>query len=549
MSLKMRNEMSAETQKSRGPLVSVLMPTFNRRRYFTEALASALHQSYTNLQVIVVNDGGHDVSEIVESYNDSRVVFINRKENCGKASSLNEALERARGKYIAYLDDDDLYYPNHIETLVNTLENQSNCQVAYTDLYKAYCKIMPDGSRQILGKIVEISRDFDRFLMLYFNHALHVSLMHRADLIEKTGLYNERLNILIDWDMTRRLAFFCDFCHVPEITGEFYSPIGECDRISIQRRKDQNEYIRNVLTIRTTRPAKPWPKIDDMSIIVVADRLDKQAGETIGAIWRHTFYPYKLYLPLPQADLGRLKTDMPNIEVVQIEPAASPGQRVDAALQKCDGKYVTVVPSGFAIQEMWIENPLYAMINSSTSRQGFELEGSTQAAWAAVVTKEDLQYARKNFAELSVQQSLTRAGIALRKPSPDELPFQFDYLLQQAQLAEKDGSWMQAARMFEYICEKCQNQLWMKTLAARAFYRAGEHSKASELSKQVNLQRPTVDTLLVEAKVAREKNDVNRAIELLTTAEQILLGEADCLTAAEANTQPEQQRSLEGFTG
>ena len=543
-----RNEMRAGPQKSRGPMVSILIPTFNRRQYLAEALASALHQSYANLQIIVINDGGHDVRDIVESYNDSRVVFINRKENRGKAYSLNEALVRAKGKYIAYLDDDDLYYPNHIETLVNALENQTDCKVAYTDLYKAYCKIMPDGSRQILGKVVEISRDFDRFLMLYFNQALHVSLMHRADLIEKTGLYNERLNILIDWDMTRRLVFFSDFYHVHEITGEFYSPVGESDRISIQRRKDKSEYIRNLLTIRTTRPAKPWPKIDDMSIIFVTDNLDKQAGQTIGLIWRHTFYPYKLYLPLPQADLDRLRTDMPNIELVPVGPLWSSAQRVDAALQKCDGKYISIVPSGFAIQEMCVENPLYALINSSANSEGFEFDGSADAVWAAVVKKEDLQYARKSLPKLPVRQSLAEAGIPLRQPRPDELPFQFDHLLQQAQSAEKDGNWMQAADMFEYIAENYRNKLWMKTLAARAFYRARDHNKASKLSNQVNQQRPTVDTLLLEAKVARERNDLNLAIELLKRAEQTLLapaglgpfGKTDYSVAAETNGYCEQ---------
>ncbi|MHC4602909.1 MAG: glycosyltransferase family 2 protein, partial [Planctomycetota bacterium] len=183
-----------------GPVVSVLIPTFNRPRYLSEALASALRQSYRNLQVIIVNDGGEDVSGIVNSFSDPRIIFINRKENYGKAFSLNEALDRAEGKYIAYLDDDDLYYPNHIETLVDVLENKTNCHVAYSDLYKKYCKVMPDGSRQVLSKVVNVSRDFDRFFMLYFNHVLHVSLMHRRDLIEKTGLYKEQLNILIDWD-------------------------------------------------------------------------------------------------------------------------------------------------------------------------------------------------------------------------------------------------------------------------------------------------------------------------------------------------------------
>jgi glycosyltransferase involved in cell wall biosynthesis len=506
------------------PVVSVLIPTFNRRRYLSGALASVLGQSYRNLQIIVINDGGEDVSDIVNSFNDPRLIFINRKENRGKAFSLNEALARAEGKYIAYLDDDDLYYPNHIETLVNALENKGDCQVAYSDLYKAYCKIMLDGSRQVLGKVVEISRDFDRFFMLFFNHVLHVSLMHRRDLLEKTGPYNEELSILIDWDMTRRLAFFSDFHHVHEITAEFYSPVGECDRISIQRRKDNSEYSRNVLAIRTTRPPKPWTKIRDMSIIFTAEQLNRQAGKTLGLIWRYTFYPYKVYLPLPQAEFNKLKTDMPNIIPVPVDSSTSGAEQVDAALSRCEGDYIAIVTSGFTVEEMWVENALCALIDSSVSCEGFELEGSMNTLWAGVVRKNDLERARKSFPDLPVQQSLRASGIVLRRPSYEELPFQFDGLLQEARLAEENGNWAEAARMFEYIAEHHQNELWMKALAAKAFFKADSRSRAAELGCEVNRQRPTVDTLLLEAKVKREEGNFNSAIELLKRSEQILEG-------------------------
>ena len=228
-------------EKNNMPPVTVVIPTFNRPQYLHEALFSVVCQSYKDLQIIVINDGGVDVRDIVNDFNDPRIVFINRKENLGLPYTLNEALSRAAGKYICYLDDDDLYYPHHVSTLVNALENQTDCQVAYSDLYQTYCRIGPDDSRQALSKVVEVSRDFDPFLMLYFNNVLQVSLMHRRDLLEKTGLYNENLNVLIDWDMNRRLAFFTDFLHVHQITGEYYHPAGNCDRISVQRRKNQQE--------------------------------------------------------------------------------------------------------------------------------------------------------------------------------------------------------------------------------------------------------------------------------------------------------------------
>jgi len=518
------NEGVLRTPKKAGPMVTVLVPTFNRRQYLAEALTSAVRQSYRNLQIIVINDGGEDVSDIVNSFGDERLIFIDRKENRGKAFSLNEALLRAEGKYVAYLDDDDLYYPNHIETMVNALENNSDFQVAYSDLYKVYCKVCPDGSRKVLSKVVEISRDFDRFFMLYYNHVLHVSLIHRRDLLEKTGLYNENLKILIDWDMTRRLVFFSDFYHVPKITGEFYQPEGDCDRISVQWRKNEKEYTRNILTIRTTRPAKPWTKLGDMSIIFTTDRLNKQAGTTLGSIWQRTFYPYEVYLPLPTADFAKLDTDMPNIIPVLVNPLSSQAERIDTALARCEGEYIAIVPSGFPIREFWVEDSLHALVNSSVNKEGFELEDSTDKLWAVAVRKNELQYARRSFPNLSVRESLNAAGIPIRRLQPEEIPFQFDQLLEKAKSAEKNGDWSKAAEMFEYITAHYQNELWMKTLAAKAFFKAGSYIRAAELSREINRQRPTVDSLLLEAKVKHEKKDFNSAIKLLEKAEQILEG-------------------------
>jgi glycosyltransferase involved in cell wall biosynthesis len=511
-------------QRKSGPVVTVLIPTFNRRLYLANALESIVHQNYQNLQIIVINDGGEDVSDIVNSFGDRRLIFINRKENRGKAYSLNEALSRAEGKYVAYLDDDDLYYPNHIETLVEALENKSDCQVAYSDLYKVYCKIRPDGSRKVLSKVVEVSRDFDRFFMLFFNHVLHVSLMHQRDLLEKTGPYNENLNILIDWDMTRRLAFFTDFQHVPEITGEFYQPADDFNRISTQRRKNEKEYLRNILTIRTSRPAKPWLKLRDMSIILITDQLNKQMGTTLGSIWRHTFYPYKLYLPLPAASLDKLDTEMPNIIHVPVNTESSETQRIDAALAKCEGEYITIVPNGFPIKEFWVEDSLHALVNNPVNNEGFELEQSTNALWALVARKNDLHHARRNFPNLTVRESLKAAGTVIRQLRPEEIPFQFDQLLGEAKLAEKNGNWSEAAKMFEYITEHHQNTLWMKTLAAKASFKAGCHIRANQLSREINQLRPTVDTLLLEAKVKHKEKDFNSAIKLLERAKQILEG-------------------------
>ena len=264
-------------------MVSVLISTYNRPVLVQKALESIYKQTYRNIEIILTRDGGCPVKPI----RDPRLLFIDRDTNKGLAYSFNRALEIARGEYICYLGDDDIFYPHHVETLVNALDN-SDCGAAYTDLYKTYAYVEPSGYRRVLAKNVEISRDFDRMVMMHFNHTLHCCLMHRRDLIKQTGLYNEKLKCLIDYDITRKICFFTDMLHVPEVTGEFYVTVNKSDRISTIQRESEENYLRHLITVRLTRPPKPWI-IPDLSIIVP----DNQ--EVINKIRETVFYPHELY--------------------------------------------------------------------------------------------------------------------------------------------------------------------------------------------------------------------------------------------------------------
>jgi glycosyltransferase involved in cell wall biosynthesis len=240
--------------------VTILISTYNRPELVNRALRSIYAQEFEDFEVILTRDGGCPVVPIP----DDRLIFIDRNQNLGLPYSFNRALEIAQGEYICYLGDDDLFYPHHISTLVHALDN-TDMDVVYSDLYKVHYKMI-DGQMEPMAKNVEISRDFDRMVMLQFNHVLHVSFMHRKSLLAKTGLYNEDITVLIDWDLTRRMCFFTDFLHVPKVTGEFWAEVGGGDRISTRERKNKQSYTRNLMTIKLTRPPKPWI-IDDLAIV------------------------------------------------------------------------------------------------------------------------------------------------------------------------------------------------------------------------------------------------------------------------------------------
>ena len=92
------------------PLVSVLMPTYNRAHYIREALSSVLMQSYKNFELIILDDGSTDDTEkVVIEFNDSRIKYVKDSVNRGIVYRRNESLKLAKGKYLAILDSDDVW--------------------------------------------------------------------------------------------------------------------------------------------------------------------------------------------------------------------------------------------------------------------------------------------------------------------------------------------------------------------------------------------------------------------------------------------------------
>ena len=106
------------------PMISVVMPVFNAEKYLDEAIESILNQTYKDFEFIIINDGSTDKSlKIIEKYKtqDERIVLISR-ENRGLIASLNEGIEKARGKYIARMDADDISLPQRFEKQVELVE-------------------------------------------------------------------------------------------------------------------------------------------------------------------------------------------------------------------------------------------------------------------------------------------------------------------------------------------------------------------------------------------------------------------------------------------
>ena len=130
-------------------LVSVIMPSYNTGKFIKETVESVLAQTYTNWELLIVDDCSTDnTDEVMKEYlSDSRVKYFKNEKNSGAAVSRNKALREASGKWIAFLDSDDLWLPNKLQKQISFME-ENDYHFSYTN----YCEI--DEESKNLGKSV-----------------------------------------------------------------------------------------------------------------------------------------------------------------------------------------------------------------------------------------------------------------------------------------------------------------------------------------------------------------------------------------------------------
>jgi len=186
-------------------LVSVIVPTFARPALLHRALVSISEQTYPHYEAVVVNDGGVDIRGVIEQFGFARLV--EHEENKGLPAARNTGIRNAYGEYITYLDDDDKFYPNHLEQLVSGLAG--GYRFAYTDAHIQYRGGNPK---------LYMSQEFDREGLRRVNQFPVCCAMHERGLIDEVGWFDESLPSHEDWDLWIRMSEVTDFLHIREIT-------------------------------------------------------------------------------------------------------------------------------------------------------------------------------------------------------------------------------------------------------------------------------------------------------------------------------------------
>jgi len=191
-------------------VVSVVLPTHRRPNLLTDAIASVLQQTYTQLELIVVYGGSQsETAEVLESVDDDRLHTIAHEQPQGIAAARNAGLEIATGQYIVFLDDDDYLFKIAIETLVKTIQNQpADCAGVYAGRVDSY----PSGRKKI--RHVPEGR-IDKYENIH--HVAPSCTLFRAEAVDEIGGFDESFPAAEDHDLVVRLLSKFHLLHLDEI--------------------------------------------------------------------------------------------------------------------------------------------------------------------------------------------------------------------------------------------------------------------------------------------------------------------------------------------
>jgi glycosyltransferase involved in cell wall biosynthesis len=227
------------------PKVSIIIPTYNAARFIESAIKSVIHQTFTNNEIIVVDDGSTDNTKgILKKHVENKSIIYIRQENSGPAAARNNGIKAATGELVCFLDADDLLRPNSIEHRLRVFKRHHEVGVVFTDFRKIFWKstkekdFVDDDIRQsnFLKTIsTECIKRKDNniyvfntnifYELIVSNFIFTGTVMMRRDIFDEVGFFDESLMIAEDHDLWLRASrkYNMAFLHIDTATYRFHA--------------------------------------------------------------------------------------------------------------------------------------------------------------------------------------------------------------------------------------------------------------------------------------------------------------------------------------
>ena len=234
------------------PILSIVMPVYNREKYITASVKSILSQTFTNFEFIIVNDGSTDKTvEIIKSFNDKRILLVENEQNRGIVYSRNRGLALAKGEYIGMFDSDDIAYPEKFEKQIQFLKN--NTDVGMVGSWVKH--IDENGIIQQTKWKLKAKPEFIPAIMLFRNYFVQATVVIRKTALPQNG-YSKGFDIVEDSKMWFDVSLKNKVANIQEYLLNYRVHTGGISNVGSEKHKENSKklfkYIFNHLEINAT---------------------------------------------------------------------------------------------------------------------------------------------------------------------------------------------------------------------------------------------------------------------------------------------------------
>lgn len=247
---------AAKDDPATEPSISVILPTRNRPDLLRDALGCLKAQYLKEFEVLVINDGETPIDDVLEEFPELEIRSLKTPAPAqGAAAARNLGLRSALGRYVAFLDDDDRYYPMHLERLLKGAETHGS-MVLYGDTYEATQQLV-DGKMKVVSRKRRLAQDLDQEQFLVRDCVPLISGLFRREALEACGPFDESLPDLEGWDLWIRLSQRYAFHHLEGITAEYRVPAEDPPEAAARRLQAQRRLYEKHAELRRQKPWLP----------------------------------------------------------------------------------------------------------------------------------------------------------------------------------------------------------------------------------------------------------------------------------------------------
>jgi len=316
------------------PLISVILPVYNGKKYIKSAIESVLSQTYTNIELLIVDDGSTDkTKDIVSKYISKNVKYIYQK-NSGPASARNTALSMAKGDYIAFIDYDDIWYKHKLETQLEYIRSSQK-------LDAVYCP------HKLIINNKKTPHNPDNY-----NYETISGFLVKSNVFYKIGMFNEAYYLASDFDFFQRLK---EANFQSELMKEIlFDRLIHNDNISLNFSLNK-KYLFKILAESIKR--KKLSSNIKISVIITAYNSTIHLLSCIDSILNQSYPPYEIII-IDDGSTTNIKKMIDSYKRNEIKYYYQSNTGISGArnlgINKSSGNYIAIIDH----DDVWPENKL-----------------------------------------------------------------------------------------------------------------------------------------------------------------------------------------------